>query len=267
MIFKDINDKANLKSPIENNFDSPEFLRAYIEEHNIADKKDVFIDDTDGLVVNVNGNVNFGKLHLTKIPFKFGKIVGNFSAPKTGLITLENGPDMVGGNFDVDSNNLNSLQYCPKFVGGAMDVSNNDITHIDFLPSEIGKKLKYNEGQPRWAKAAFTIEPSLKLFGNNIKSFHMIHKKLKFTRKISIDNYQVKNRISNKYGYSDIYDAVVPTNLLGFLFIDGLVYIECGGGISREPFDIINEQLLGNRDVHKCQEDLLEAGYPEQAKF
>jgi hypothetical protein len=57
-------------------------------------------------------------------------------------------------------------------------------------------------------------------------------------------------------------DAEV-THVLGLLLIDGLRRIRCNQGI--DP--IINRHLAGDRDIHACQEELIEAGYGAQAKL
>ena len=77
----------------------------------------------------------------------------------------------------------------------------------------------------------------------NINSLHNIHKHIKFIKNQFICNDNV-------------------THILGLFFIKGLKSVNINDEINK----IINKYLpLG--DLHMCQEELLDAGFIEQAKF
>lgn len=82
---------------------------------------DEFTIDENGLI-NCNGNVIIKNEHIVdgKIPFKFGKVFGDFSympSDYTLLTSLENSPDFVGKSFTIHgSRNLKTLKYFPKDV-------------------------------------------------------------------------------------------------------------------------------------------------------
>lgn len=68
-------------------------------------------------VVDVNGDVSLYDMGLLEIPFKFGKVTGNFTCAHNKLTTLENCPNWVGGHFYCQSNKLVSI-IGPDYVGG-----------------------------------------------------------------------------------------------------------------------------------------------------
>jgi len=80
---------------------------------------------SDDLVVDVDGGVNLHNRYITVIPFKFGKVTGNFHCSNNHLTTLQNCPDTVGGSFSCKYNKLSSLKYCPAEIGGLLHCGYN----------------------------------------------------------------------------------------------------------------------------------------------
>jgi len=80
--------------------------------------------------IDVKGNVNIHKSkyinNLTKIPFKFGKVFGNFWCSSNILTDLENSPNYIEGHFGCDNNELTSLDLFPIYVGGDFYCTYND---------------------------------------------------------------------------------------------------------------------------------------------
>ena len=80
--------------------------------------------------IDVEGNVNMHESkyinNLTKIPFKFGKVVGNFWCSSNILTDLENSPKYIEGHFGCDNNELTSLDLFPIYVGGDFYCTYND---------------------------------------------------------------------------------------------------------------------------------------------
>ena len=69
--------------------------------------------------IDVNGNVYLGEKKFKELPYKFGKIKGNFLLSYCkNLTSLKNCPDYVNDSFDIDGcSQLDSLEGCPKEVG------------------------------------------------------------------------------------------------------------------------------------------------------
>ena len=98
-------DEANRIQEFINNQSNPESI--YITDGNVINsKKSIVISDTD----LVNG----------KLPFKFGRVDGDFScADCTSLTSLEGVPQEVGRNFYCrNCPSLTSLEGAPKKIGG-----------------------------------------------------------------------------------------------------------------------------------------------------
>ena len=104
----------------------------------------------DDVSIDVDGNVNLAydlyREELTKIPLKFGNIIGDFECDRNQLITLKGSPKSVVGNFDCSGNQLTSLEYCPESVGGNFDCHSNQLTSLEGLP-EIGGYINCRRNQ------------------------------------------------------------------------------------------------------------------------
>ena len=98
-------DEANRIQEFINKQREPESI--YITDGNVINsKKSIVISDTD----LVNG----------KLPFKFGRVDGDFDCYKcTSLTSLEGAPKEVGGDFYCNyCTSLTSLEGVPKKIGG-----------------------------------------------------------------------------------------------------------------------------------------------------
>lgn len=129
----------------------------------------------------------------------------------------------------------------------------------DVLPRDVGADLiirncpiKTLEGMTHYIGGTFS------LLGSGINSFSGIHKHLKYCRMINLP-------------------ATVQSSVLGLMFIDGLTKV---GSINDHPkatFEILEaalgvthileKHLRRGRDVHMCQEELINAGYAQYAKL
>ena len=129
-----------------------EFIRESKRDiHSICKKWGIenYTINDDGSI-DVDGNVNLAydlyREELTKIPLKFGNIIGDFECDRNQLTTLKGSPKSVGGNFDCSGNQLTSLEYCPESVGGNFDCSGNQLTSLEGLP-EIGGYINCRRNQ------------------------------------------------------------------------------------------------------------------------
>jgi hypothetical protein len=88
--------------------------------------------------VDVSGSVDLDGKDLTKFPFQFGKVGGNFGCSDNRLVSLDGAPKEVGGNFWCSDNRLVSLDGAPKEVGGDLWCSHNQLTSLNGAPKEVG---------------------------------------------------------------------------------------------------------------------------------
>ena len=102
--------------------------------------------------IDVDGDVYLPSKELSKLPFKFGKVTGDFTCSLNELTSLEGCPNEVGGYFtcnnnqlkdliggpqEVDDdyycygNQLESLEGCAGDIGGYLDCRNNKLEMLD----------------------------------------------------------------------------------------------------------------------------------------
>ena len=108
--------------------------------------------------LDVFQNVNLSYKNLTKLPFKFGEIDGDFGcsfnklkslegAPKiingsfycsnNKLTSLKGAPEIIYGSFWCEINNLKSLQDCTKIINGDFHCNNNNLKSLKYAPKIV----------------------------------------------------------------------------------------------------------------------------------
>ena len=122
-------DKANrIQEFIDN---QPESEYIYITDDNVINsKKSIVISDTD----LING----------KLPFKFGRVDGDFDCRNcTSLTSLEGSPQKVGRDFYCSNcTSLTSLEGVPQGVGRNFYCRNcPSLTSLEGAPKKIGGKF------------------------------------------------------------------------------------------------------------------------------
>ena len=90
----------------------------------------------DGLV-DVGDNVYLGSKKLTKLPLKFGIVIGSFYCDNNHLTTLEGSPESVDGDFCCNSNKLTTLEGAPESVDGGFYCSWNKLTTLEGAPYSV----------------------------------------------------------------------------------------------------------------------------------
>jgi len=83
--------------------------------------------------LDVFQDVRIFKIGLSELPFKFGKIDGNFKCSGNGLESLKGAPEIVNGYFNCRSNYITSLKYAPKIIHGWISYSYNNLTSLNGL--------------------------------------------------------------------------------------------------------------------------------------
>jgi hypothetical protein len=99
--------------------------------------------DSEGRL-DVVGNVTLLKRDVNKLPLKFGKITGTFTASRGELTTLENSPYHVTGSFNVTVNKLTTLEGGPVHVGDVYEVTGNPLVNLNGLATHIGDAVSFN---------------------------------------------------------------------------------------------------------------------------
>ncbi len=66
--------------------------------------------------VNTAYGMNLGCSRLLEIPFKFGRIEGNFDISENPINSLVNSPDRVAGSFDASETNIQDLTGGPIYT-------------------------------------------------------------------------------------------------------------------------------------------------------
>ena len=120
---------------------------------------------TDGNVINSKSNITIRDTDLVdgKLPFKFGRVDGDFICMKcTSLTSLEGAPQKVWRDFSCHGcTSLTSLEGSPQEVGGDFWCSNcTSLTSLEGAPQKVGgdfyccncPSLTSHEGVPKLKK-------------------------------------------------------------------------------------------------------------------
>jgi len=86
---------------------------------------------------NVSGNFDISQNRLTSLCGSPKKVTGNFDCSRNKLINLENAPEIIAGDFNCSHNNLRSLKGGPEKVVGFYNVNNNILSTLEYLPIDI----------------------------------------------------------------------------------------------------------------------------------
>lgn len=140
----------------------------------------------------------------------------------------------VEGVFNCSNNKLRSLKGAPRFVGSHFMCAQNSLGSLEHAPEQVGGRFVCH--------------------GNSPGLLHNIHKYVKWI------------------GAELEIDANINGHLLGVLKIKELsgVWIFVPQSLNHKlnaAIGIINKYLNTSRDIHACQEELLEAGLKEFAKL
>lgn len=117
----------------ENIFDGDEQHFIYIEngEWSVNSNNEV---DTKGEVYILRPYNSDGPF----VPFKFGRVGGNFNCVYNNLRNLDGCPREVGGEFNLKGNKLTSLVGAPNHVKGRFICIENDIQTTEGFETKMG---------------------------------------------------------------------------------------------------------------------------------
>lgn len=202
-------------------------IHSWLRNQNIED-----YNINDDYSVDVHQDVQIVERVLPYLPVKF-RNVKDFSIKRCGLKSLKNMPEKVSGKFSIYQNDVTSLQGMPKEVTHMCEINNNKIKSMDNFNCKVGSLNASN------------------LPLTNLKNIH---------KQISMFDYSG----STVQTWFRVVETPLQSNILGLLLVKGLevVYLD-----NLKVQDILNHHLNKDRDINLCQEDLIEAGYPEFAKL
>ncbi|MGI0076579.1 MAG: hypothetical protein ACREAU_04130 [Nitrosopumilaceae archaeon] len=140
------------------------------------------------------------------------------------------------GSFDASLNELTSLKGAPHTVRGFFNVHNNKLSSLEYAPKVVGD--------------------SFACHGNSHMLFHNAHKYIKDLH----------------IGGTLFIGSEIVSHILGIMRIGSMGELKVFDfGINKNldhAVKIINTHLgSGRRNIHDCQEELIEAGLGEYAKL
>jgi hypothetical protein len=171
----------------------------------------------------------FNGRYLTSLKGAPRIVHGSFFCRDNELTSLKGAPEVVNGNFHCHNNKLTSLEGAPQSVGGAFYCNNNRLTSLEGVPRHMSGQLS--------------------CYNNKLASLKGIHKLIEYIGGAG----------------ADFRENPIKSHVLGVLRIKGLY-----GGVAldnKDVSDILNKHLDGDRDIFACQEELIEAGFPEFAQL
>lgn len=197
----------------------------------------------------------FEEGYLTPQPKQMPK----FSCQSMRLLSLKGSPEEVEANFVASHNRLTSLEGGPTYVGGSYYCNHNELTTLKGAPKEVGNNpanrswSEFDAGHNRltsYEGGPAIVDGNVSLRNNKFTNLHNIHKHLK----------QVGEECQLHLSGNPI-----KSHMLGLLLIKGLVNITFDE--NKQVAKIINQHLLGDRDVVACQQELLEHDFDEYAQL
>ena len=114
------------------------FLEGKRDIDSICNEYDItnYTINDDG-TVDVDGNVDLFNKGLTELPFKFGKVSGNFNCDQNQLTSLEGSPNWVGKYFSCAHNLLTTLEGGPEIVIGSYYCDYNNLVNFKGFPEDF----------------------------------------------------------------------------------------------------------------------------------
>jgi hypothetical protein len=135
----------------------------------------------------------------------------------------------VTGRFDCALSSLTTLKGCPHTVGNVFTCAGTDITSLVGAPTYVGNSFYCHD--------------------THITSLAGVSK---YFTKIGGEFYCSNIKLPDK----------LPTHVLGLILIPHLQIITLGSGI-----DNIMNKHLGSGDILACQDELIDAGFVQQARL
>jgi hypothetical protein len=232
----------------------------WLARHNIhkySINPDTLEIDVDNSVIITNYKFSGGQL-----PVKFGKISLSFHISHCNIKTMYGFPYHVGSIFNCNHNELTSLKYLPSFIGGSCEVRHNKLHTLNGCPTKVNGTFdcSYNK--------IITLKHCPSIIGYNFDcSKNMITDITNAPKRICNTfnmSYNPITSISTLHKYTKSIGSLEISNdtIHGCICVLLIKYIN---NISiplhrRNDIDIINKHLQMDRNISKCQLELIDAG-------
>jgi len=203
----------------------------WLKEYNKCSKQPTYSVRPDE-VIDVDGSVDLREMGIQKLPVRFGKVTGNFFCASDDLTTCDGMPEEVGKDCLLDYNELASFVGVPHRVGQTFTCNGNPVTTLEGLPEFVGLHMYMNE------------LPNIK----SLQGFHKI----------------VKNIGTSNDGMFECLNTPIESSVLGLLLVRNLSKVSLD---NKQVTEILNKHLAGERDIHICQDELIDAGLAAFAKL
>ena len=135
-----------------------------LEKYNIEN----YTINNDG-TIDVDGGVSIAGCYLTKIPFSFGKVTGDFICSSNKLTSLVGCPKEVGGYFSCSFNKLKDLIGGPQEVGDVYHCYNNKLETLEGCAGDIGEYLDCTNNNLEMLDCSSVINGDIYCSGNGFK--------------------------------------------------------------------------------------------------
>ena len=97
--------------------------------------------------LDVDGNVDLRDKGFKELPFKFGRVSGNFLCDNNKLTSLAGAPREVDGDFFCSVNQLTTLAGAPREVGGSFSCYINQLTSLAGAPVKVDGGFFYHSNK------------------------------------------------------------------------------------------------------------------------
>jgi hypothetical protein len=214
--------------------------------------------------VDVVGNVDLRYFKGTSLPVQFGKVSGYFDCSNTQIISLEGAPQSVGGYFDCSNTKITSLEGAPRSVGGNFSCGSTKITSLEGAPQSVGSDFYCSNTQ------IISLEGAPQSVGGYFDCSNTKITSLEGApQSVGSDFYCSNTQITSLQGApqsvgGNFYCSGTPLcGLLRLLDIQGLKHVVFDYG----PIDAILDKYVGTGDILSAQDELIDAGFKDQARM
>lgn len=141
-VWNDIRKKSLGSSTRKENEWIMELINAFVKRHHLKEGEYTI---KPGFIVDVYHSIQLQEDDIidNRIPFKFGKVEGDFRMSHIPINSLENSPDEVTGDYMVIYTSVTTLEGSPKIVGKNFNVDFNKLLiKLDGSPDKVGGDYK-----------------------------------------------------------------------------------------------------------------------------
>ncbi len=196
------------------------------------------------------------------------------------LTSLEGCPKIINGDFDLPNTQLTSLKGGPKIVKGFFNIRNCDITSLEFGPEEVEKSYQVHDTKLTSLEfCPSIIKGSFDCSNTNIRSLDHGPLKVENYCDVAENNILHLMGIGRKY-FREIGEELtlpdsIQSHILGLCLIKKLFSLEFikpdrSRYHNQDDKYLIIEKIMREHlqsDGSECQEELMQNGFNDYAKF